>query len=119
MKKLMLTGLFLLLGAFAVFAQNLPSIRIVNNTGHQIFHIFVSPVENEIWGDDFLGTEGILENNQTFTCQLPEPLNKVSMYDVRLVDEEGNSYIKPAVTMTNNARLIFTFDDLDDDQLLF
>ena len=115
MKKLMLTGLFVLLGAFAVYAQNLPSVRIVNNTGHQIFFIFVSPADDEFWGDDLLGKEDTLESNQTFTYQLPQPLNMVSVYDIMLIDEEENSYIKTAITLTNNARIVFTFDDLDDD----
>ena len=114
-QKLILTGLLLLLGTFALYAQNLPSVRIVNNTGHDIFYIFISPTEDEFWGDDFLGTEDILENGQTITCRLLYPFNRVSEYDIRLVDEEANSYIKMEVTLTNNSYIVFTIDDLDED----
>ena len=114
MKKLMLTGLFLLLGVFALSAQEQPTIRIVNNTGHQIYFIFISPSDNDIWGEDLLG-EDILESGQTFTYQLPQPLNRVNVYDIRLEDEDEDAYIKTKITMTNNARIVFTIDDLEEE----
>ena len=115
MKKLMLTGLLVLLGAFSVYAQNLPSVKVVNNTGHYIYHVFVSPAENDSWGNDILGADDILENGQTVTFELTQPLNVMSVYDIRLVDEERNCYVKWSITMTNNIRIVFTIDDLDDD----
>ena len=114
MKKLMLTGFFLFLGVFAVSAQNQPTVRIVNNTGHQIYFIFISPSDNETWGEDLLG-EDILENGQTFTYQLPQPLNRVNVYDIRLEDEDEDAYTKMKITMTNNARIVFTIDDLEEE----
>ena len=113
--KLILTGLFLFIGTIAVYAQNLPSIRIVNNTGYDVFYVYISPEENEFWGNDFLGENDILENGQTITFRLTQPLTKVKVYDIRLVDEDGDSYIKMGVTLTNNARIVFTYDDLSND----
>ena len=114
MKKLLLTGLFLFFGAFALVAQNLPSIRIVNNTGYTIYKIYVSPAENDNWGEDILGDD-ILENGKTFTCQLRFPLSKVNVYDIGVEDEDGDAYIKWEVTVTNNAQIVFTIDDIEDD----
>ena len=112
MKKLILTGMLIILGTFAVSAQDLPSIRIVNNTGYTIFFLHASPSSDEFWSEDLL-EDDVLENGQTFTYQLPQSLSEVSVYDILLEDEDGDSYYKWRVTLTNNARIVFTQDDLD------
>jgi hypothetical protein len=113
MKKLMLAVL-LLLGAFAVSAQSRPSINIVNNTGYTIYTLFVSPSESDEWGEDVLG-ENVLENGKTFTVQLESSLSQVSVYDIGVEDEDGDTYVKWELTVTNNDRIVFTMDDLDND----
>ena len=110
----MFAGLFVLLGVYAVFAQDLPSVRIVNNTGYTIYYVFVSPSDNEFWGNDILADDEILENGQTLMFELTRPLSQVNVYDIRLIDEEDDSYRKMGITITNNARIVFTIDDLDD-----
>ena len=112
MKKLILIALLAFAGASSVAAQNLPSINIVNRTGYTIYLIYMSPSENDEWGDDLLG-EDILENGESFTCRLLQPLSQVKVYDIAVKDEDGDTYIKWEVTLTNNARIEFTIDDLD------
>ena len=114
MKKLTLAGLFLILGTFALYAQNLPSIRIVNNTGYDVYYLYISPSDSDDWGGDILGEE-ILENGKTFTFELPYPLSSYDEYDIGMEDEDGDTYIKWEVTVTNNARIVFTVDDMEDD----
>jgi hypothetical protein len=114
MKKLMLAGLFLLLGVFMVSAQSRPSINIVNNTGYTIYKLYVSPAENEDWGEDILGNT-ILENGETFVFQLPAPLSQVNVYDIGVEDGSGDAYIKWELPVTNNASIVFTMDDLESD----
>ena len=110
MKKLMLAGLFLLLGTFVASAQELPTIRIVNNTGYTICYLFVSSSESDDWGEDLLG-EDVLEDGKTFTYKLSQPLNQ--FYDIVAEDEDGDTYYKWNVTITNNARIVFTLEDLE------
>ena len=112
MKKLMLTGIFLLLGIFAISAEDLPSITIVNNTGYAMYLIFISPSDDDYWGDELLGDE-ILENGQSFNYELPYPLSQVNTYDMFLIDEDEDFYLKWRVRVSNNARIVFTFDDID------
>jgi hypothetical protein len=111
MKKFAITGLLLLAGAFALYAQNLPSVRIVNNTGFSIYYIFISPAESDEWGDELLG-DNFLEDGENITFQLPLPLNRTNIYDFRVHDEDGDVYFKWDITVTNNARIVFTLDDL-------
>lgn len=113
MKKLIFTGFFILLGVFA-FAQNLPSVRVVNSTGYSIYYIHISPANNDYWGSDILGEEEILENGQTLIFDLTQTLDLVNVYDILLIDEEYRTYSKMGITMTNNARIVFTIDDLED-----
>ena len=116
MKKLTAAGLFLLLGIYTLSAQNLPTIRIVNNTGHAIYRILVSPADSGNWGTDILGKDDILENGRTFTYQLSQPLNKINVYAIKLEDEEGDIYVKWRVTVSNNTRIVFTMDDFEEDE---
>jgi len=110
-KKIILAGLFLCAGVFALYAQNLPSVRIVNNTGYAIYHVFVSPSSLDEWGNELLG-EDILEDGETFTVRLPQPLSADNVYDFGISDEDGDVYYKWEVTVTNNVRIVFTLDDL-------
>ena len=118
MKKLLMAGLFLFLGVFVLTAQNLPSIRIVNNTGYTVDEVCVSPSDSDIWGENILEDE-ILENGQTFTYQLRYPLSRVSVYDIGMEDENGNIYVKWEVTITNNVQLVFTIDDLEEEDYYY
>ena len=113
MKKLLLTGIFLILGAFVLSAQSLPSIRIVNNTGYTVYVVVISPSENDEWGSDILGDE-VLENGAAVTYQLPQPLSEVNVYDIAMEDEDGDVYFKWEVTLTNNAQVVFTIEDLEE-----
>ncbi|MDR2702406.1 MAG: hypothetical protein LBB72_08245 [Spirochaetaceae bacterium] len=111
MKKFILAGLLLFAGTFALYAQNLPSIRIVNNTGFSIYYIFVSPSESDDWGDELLGDD-YLEDGDYITVRLSQPLSRTNVYDFRVEDEDEDLYFKWEVTVTNNARIVFTLDDL-------
>jgi len=112
MKKFaLITGLFFFAGVFALHAQNLPSVRIVNNTGFSLYYIYASPAESDDWGDDLLGDD-MLEDGDYITIKLPQPLNITNVYDFGVQDEDGDIYFKWEVTVANNARIVFTIDDL-------
>jgi hypothetical protein len=111
MKKFILTGLFLFAGLFLLSAQNMPSINIVNNTGYDIYFLYVSPSESDEWGDDILG-DAILEDGKTFNYRLSQSLGNVSTYDFLAEDEDDEPYIKWEITITNNGKIVFTPDDL-------
>ncbi|MDR2211483.1 MAG: hypothetical protein LBO65_08495 [Spirochaetaceae bacterium] len=111
MRKVLWSAVFILWGSLAVSAQSLPSITLENNTGYTVYCVYVSPSEDDTWGDDLLG-EMILAPGETFNVQLSRPLNEVKLYDFCLQDEDGDEYYKWSVSVTNNARISFTMDDL-------
>ena len=113
MPKHILGSILLLLGALGAYAQSMPTVNIVNNTGYTIFYLFISPSESDYWGEDVLAADEVILDGETFIYQLTAPLNRVSVYDIRLIDEEGDDYIKWEVTLTNNNRIVFTLGDLE------
>ena len=113
MKKPILSLVFLFLVSLAIHAQNLPTVSIVNNTGCDIYYLYISPADEEGWGDDLLGDD-ILEDGKTFVYRLPNHLSNVSVYDILAEDENEDSYFKWDMKLVNNARIVFTPDDLDD-----
>jgi hypothetical protein len=112
MKKALILGLFFLAGAFSLSAQSLPSIRITNNTGYDVYYIYISPSDSEDWGEEFLGDD-ILLDGHSVNIRLDYPLSRVAVYDIRVEDEDGDTYVKREEKLTDNARIVFTEADLD------
>jgi len=106
---------FLLLVLFGGFlsAQELPKITIVNDTGYDVYCIFVSPNDDNYWGDDLLGEEEILNNGDSVQVTLQFPLNEKDVYDMMLIDLDDDTYSKFGVQLTENARIVFTSGDFD------
>lgn len=94
--------------------DDLPSIKIINNTGYKIYHILISPYDDDKFGDDILG-DMILLNGETFTHQLKFPFIKTYYYDVRLIDLDNDSYTKYSINVKDNTNIIFTSNDFDKD----
>ena len=90
-----------------------PSITIVNNTGYTVYYVYISSSESSNWGDDWLGSSEVLMTGESKTFRLQQPLNVVNRYDFRIRDSDGDNYTKYNVTVTNNARIVFTISDLD------
>jgi hypothetical protein len=111
MKKALILGVFLLAGFFAASAQNLPFVRITNNTGYDVYCIYISPSSSEDWGEDMLGD--ILLDGDSINIQLGDTLSRVNIYDICLEGEYGDTYSKYNETLTNNAWIVFTKEDMD------
>jgi len=90
-------------------------IRIANNTGYDIYEINISPSSADYWGEDLLGND-ILRTGE-FIYRLTTPTSKVSKYDIRLEDNEGDEYVKWHVDVSGDTRVVFTLYDIvvDDD----
>ncbi|MFM1884967.1 MAG: hypothetical protein RL026_124 [Pseudomonadota bacterium] len=64
-------------------------VEIINNTGYTVRQVFVSPADSDDWEEDVLGDE-VLRNGESRRINL----NGYSspMFDIRLVDEDGDTY---------------------------
>ena len=93
-------------------SAELPVITIVNNTGYECYYLYISPTSVDNWENDVLG-EATLESGQSVQVRLDHPLSRESRYDILMVDLDGDTYTKWDVLLTENAEVVFTFDDYD------
>ncbi|MCL2069890.1 MAG: hypothetical protein FWH19_02760 [Treponema sp.] len=113
MKKYFFAVLFSLVLLTALYAQSGPPIVIVNHTGYEVWYVYISPSESELWGEDRLADDQILANGEAVTLNLPQPLNVTNYYDIMIVDQDGDSYTKWDVLVAANSGIVFTFEDID------
>jgi len=115
MKKMFLLISLLGVSGFC-FSQQNPSITIVNNTGYTIWYVYISETTIDSWGQDRLADDEVLDNDASVSLQLPYPINVVNRYDIKLIDLDGDSYTKMDVLVSANSRIVFTFDDYDEEE---
>jgi len=95
-------------------SNELPVITVVNNTGYTCHYLFLSPVTSDNWEEELLG-DAILESGQSVRVRLEFPLSRENRYDFKMIDVDGDSYTKWDVLLTENAIVVFVFNDLDPD----
>lgn len=85
------------------------SLDITNETGFTIYLVYVSPDESGEWGEDRLGSNVILDGG---SFQIPLQGYSSSVFDVRLVDEDGDTYTYWNVDVKSRG-IVATLADLD------
>jgi hypothetical protein len=93
-------------------AANLPRVTIVNNTGYMVYYLYISQTATDDWEEDVLG-DSVLSSGESYRVRLAYPLNVTNRYDIRLEDEDGDTYTKWNVLITPDSRIVFTINDLD------
>ena len=85
-------------------------VDITNKTGYTIMYMYVSPAKSDSWEEDVLG-EDVLASGKTQRVTLTG--YKSSIFDIRLVDEDGDKYTFWNVDVSKQD-ITVTLDDLDD-----
>ncbi|NOQ23078.1 MAG: hypothetical protein GQ565_10590 [Candidatus Aegiribacteria sp.] len=104
MKKamLLLAAIGLLTSLFA------GTIEITNDTGdYDIWYIYISPTYNDSWGNDWLDDDEILRSGKSVTFSVSN-----DVYDIRIVDEDDDEYIRRGVDISGYYEWCVTLDDL-------
>ena len=79
----------LLVMAFASVAfAGAQDFVLVNNTGHPIYYVNVSPASSDNWQNDILGSQ-VLPNGSY--CQVQFPTNGVQYWDIQATFEDGSA----------------------------
>ncbi len=101
--------LSLLLLAASAQAQQNYYVDVTNNTGYSVLYIYVSPGDAQTWEEDVLGDQVLLDGESTRV-----ELNgyRSSIFDIRLVDEDGDTYTFMGVDVATQD-LTVTLADLD------
>ena len=99
----------LLLTAIGLLASvSAGTIEITNDTGGwDIYFIYISLDTDDSWGSDWLGDDEILYSGNSVSFNLPN-----DVYDIKLVDEDEDEYIRYGVSINGHYSWNVTLDDL-------
>ncbi|MEE4637163.1 MAG: hypothetical protein V2J42_00295 [Wenzhouxiangella sp.] len=105
-------GIFILLGLLSLSsaqAQQNYYVDVTNRTGFTIMYIYVSPGDARSWEDDVLGMDVLLSGS---TQRVNLYGYRSPIFDIRLVDEDGDTYTFWNVDVSRQD-LVVTLADLD------
>jgi hypothetical protein len=85
-------------------------VEITNKTGYTIMYMYVSPAKSDSWEEDVLGDD-VLPSGKSQRVNLTG--YKSPMFDIRLVDEDGDKYTFWGVNVSTDD-ITVTIGDLDD-----
>jgi len=74
--------------AFASFGQY---FEISNETGFDIYFVYISYTSEDDWGGDWLG-EDILGDGETVVFDMSDYNWDTQLFDIQLEDEDGDTY---------------------------
>jgi len=109
MKRILMIVALAAMAAGALFAFD-GYVDITNDTGYDIYFIYVSHSDDDSWGDDMLGDD-ILESGDTYRVYLSGQPS--SIFDILIEDEDGDTYTFFDVDVEYDD-IVVTLDDLDD-----
>lgn len=78
-----------LLGATAAPAQDV-AYTLVNDTALTVMEFYTSPANEEMWGDDILGS-AVIAPGETGTVTIADGSDQCA-YDLRFVFDDGSEY---------------------------
>jgi hypothetical protein len=109
--KLLVAAAALLCASAAAVATDY-HFDITNETGYAITYLYVSPETSNYWEEDVLGKDGVLRPGKTHRVNLSG--YKSPIFDIRLVDEDGDRYTFWKVDVSERD-ITVTPEDMDDD----
>lgn len=101
--------LLALLSLSTVQAQQNYYVDVTNRTGFTILYMYVSPGNARTWEDDVLGLDVLLSGS---TQRVNLYGYRSPIFDIRLVDEDGDTYTFWNVDVSRQD-LVVTLADLD------
>jgi hypothetical protein len=108
MKKriVLAAALFLTMATTAMAAG--PIIRVINATGYDMYHLQISLASSKLWEEDLLDRD-VLFDGEYIDVILP----KSGRWDVRLIDEDGDTYTLYNIRIYEDVDLTVGIDALD------
>ncbi len=114
--RMKLSLLVLSVLAFVSFGQY---FEITNDTGYDIYYVYISYSSDDEWGGDWLG-EDIFADGETFIFDMEDYDWDLELFDIQLVDVDEDTYTFMAVDAEEYGApdldeniFIVTLDDLD------
>ena len=83
-------------------------VSVINSSGYIFNELYVSPTADTKWGDDHLGSTNILKKGGSYDITVPA--YDYNTYDIRVVDEDEDTYIFKLVPLANGCEVDITWD---------
>jgi hypothetical protein len=68
------------------------TLKVTNNTDHEVQYLFISPEDSDAWGVDLLDEESTLAAGDTHSIVIPVGKDKV-IYNLMAADENNDEYV--------------------------
>lgn len=92
--------------------SSIQDFTIQNDTGFDIHYIYVSPDYSDGWEEDVLNADEILSAGDSYDVTF-SGYDDYCSFDVRMIDEDGDSYTKWGVDLCSTLTLSISLDDID------
>jgi hypothetical protein len=101
---------------FAFDEDELNTITFHNETGYDIYYIFLSPGDSEYWGPEILGAEWVLQADRSLGFYIHYP-DYSNTFDIMAIDDDGYTFIIWDYEISDDypADIYFQFEDLLDE----
>ena len=93
MKRTAVAALLLCAMSVPAFAKK-ATVKVINQSKWEIHHLYLSPTDDEAWGEDQLGEDVLTKGDSLTLTQIP-----CDEYDVKVVDEDGDECIIEAADL--------------------
>jgi len=113
MKKIWILLLILAGSAFRLSAFE-GYVDITNKTGFPVYFLFISPSGTDSWGHDLLGNDSVIEEGETLRFELSDQSS--SIFDIKIEDVDGDSYIMKSVDLSENRSITFTPEQMSSEE---
>lgn len=94
--------------SISAYAANM-YVEVTNKTGFDIYHLYISDVGDNEWGEDILDVD-VLENGNKVRVDITG--YKKPNFDIQAVDEDGDTYTLENVNV-KKYDVVFTLEDVD------
>lgn len=110
--------IFVVISVFSQTGQNDPihSILIRNSTGIDVYYFYIKQTgDSNIWSKDLLDFAEvyIIDAGDVENVTLEKSLNSANRYDLLLIDDDDNVYIRRNIQLERNTVIEFTRSDMD------
>ena len=99
----------------AASASALSWITIVNDTGYDVSQVHIAPADAARWdeGEQILEGDELLHFGEDYRIDLDTERYGTYVYDIMLVDVDGDRYVKRAINLELTTQVVYTLDDLE------
>ena len=80
----------------------------VNNTGVDIYHLYVSPSDSNTWGNDILGEDVLLANDSNDIVF--DKAETSALWDLKISDKDGNELEWTQLDLLTISKITLNYD---------